>query len=48
MCRGVDELEDERPAGDNALTTREEVTTYDPTSGNQMSAVRISRPWVVD
>ena len=28
----MDELEDEWPAGDDALTTREEVTTYDPTS----------------
>jgi len=28
----VDELEYEWPAGDDALPTREEVTTYDPTS----------------
>ena len=27
----MDELEDERPTGDNALTTGEEVVTYDPT-----------------
>lgn len=31
MDRRVDELEDEWPAGDDALATREEVTTYDPT-----------------
>jgi len=30
--RGVDELEDEWPACDDALPTRKEVTTYDPTS----------------
>ena len=29
----MDELEHERSAGDDALTAREEVTTYDPTSG---------------
>jgi len=28
----MDELEDQWPTGDDALPTREEVTTYDPTA----------------